>query len=164
MGTDVPRRRHAAVLAAAALLALALMVAAPQASAESPLYTATNDTWKTECGSCHIAYPPGLLPRRSWRAIMSGLEKHFGTDASLDPATAAEITAFLEKNAGRDRSPRDSAPSLRVTDTQWFRHEHDEVPETVWKNPTVKTAANCIACHTRADVGDFSEQSIRMPQ
>jgi len=28
---------------------------------------------------------------------MSGLDKHFGADASLDPQTAATITTFLEQ-------------------------------------------------------------------
>ena len=29
-----------------------------------------------ECGACHLAYPPGLLPVQSWRGIMSDLEDH----------------------------------------------------------------------------------------
>ena len=63
---------------------------------------ATNPTWQAECSTCHVAYPPRLLPRESWRAVMSGLDKHFGSDASLDPATAREIGTFLDQNAGRN--------------------------------------------------------------
>ena len=61
---------------------------------------AKNALWQNECGSCHVAFPPRLLPAASWRAVMSGLDKHFGSDASLDAASAREIGAFLEKNAG----------------------------------------------------------------
>jgi hypothetical protein len=46
--------------------------------------------FRAECGSCHLAYPPGLLPAASWQRIMIRLEGHFGDDASLDPATAAQ--------------------------------------------------------------------------
>jgi len=126
-------------------------------------YTATDQTWKAECGSCHLAYPPQLLPASSWRELMSGLNKHFGTDASLDPQTAAGITTFLEKNAGRDRSSS-RTPTLRITETRWFVHEHDEVPDRVWKNPKVKSPANCTACHVDGDKGDFSEHHIRIPK
>jgi cytochrome c peroxidase len=136
---------------------------AGMASADDHFYTATDPTWKGECGSCHIAYPPQLLPASSWRALMSGLDKHFGSDASLDPQTASGIAAFLEKNAGRDRS-LSRTPALRITETRWFVHEHDEVPDRVWKNPQVKSAANCTACHVGGDKGDFDEHSIRIPK
>jgi len=126
-------------------------------------YTIGDPTYQTECASCHIAYPPQLLPARSWRALMSGLDKHFGTDASLDPPTAARITAFLEQNAGRDRNGA-SAPVLRITETRWFAHEHDEVPTRTWKSPKVKSAANCTACHVDGDQGNFSEHGIRIPK
>jgi len=136
---------------------------AGMASADDHFYTATDPTWKSECGSCHIAYPPQLLPASSWRALMSGLDKHFGSDASLDPQTAAGIAAFLEKNAGRDRS-LSRTPALRITETRWFVHEHDEVPDRAWKNPQVKSAANCTACHVDGDKGNFDEHSIRIPK
>ena len=136
---------------------------AGMAMADEHFSTVTDPTWKAECGSCHVAYPPQLLPASSWRALMSGLNKHFGSDASLDPQTAARIAAFLEKNAGRDRS-LSRTPVLRITETRWFVHEHDEVPDRAWKNPQVKSAANCTACHVDGDKGNFDEHSIRIPK
>jgi nitrate/TMAO reductase-like tetraheme cytochrome c subunit len=126
-------------------------------------YTAPSPMVKAECGSCHIAYPPQLLPARSWRALMAGLDKHFGTDASLDPQTAATITVFLEQNAGRERSSS-AQPVLRISETRWFVHEHDEVPGDVWKSPKVKSPSNCAACHSNAEQGDFSEHSVHIPK
>jgi diheme cytochrome c len=64
--------------------------------------------------ACRVAYPARLLPASSWRAIMGGLDKHFGTDASLDPTATAEIAAFLDRNAGPNRG---LTKSLRITDT-----------------------------------------------
>jgi len=104
-----------------------------------------------------------LLPASSWRALMAGLDKHFGTDASLDPQTAATITTFLEQNAGRKRS-YSAAPALRISETRWFVHEHDEVPGTVWKSPKVKSPSNCAACHSNAEQGDFSEHNVHIPK
>ncbi len=125
---------------------------------------AKNVAWQTECGSCHVAFPPRLLPAESWRAVMSGLDKHFGSNAGLDPAAAKEIGAFLQKNAGSNRHTSSGKPVLRITETRWFVREHDEVPDRVWKNPKVKSASNCAACHTGAESGNFNEHGIRIPK
>ncbi len=125
---------------------------------------AKNETWQAECGSCHIAYPPRLLPAESWRAVMSSLNKHFGSDASLEEPAAREIGDFLEKNAGRKGQSGAGLPLLRITETRWFKHEHDEVADKVWKNPKVNSPANCSACHTQAESGNYSERNIRIPK
>ena len=124
---------------------------------EGGMLMAQNVTWQTECSACHIAYPPGMLPATSWREMMRTLDQHFGTDASLDAQTVAEILPFLEKNAGES-----SAKTLRITETGWFKHEHDEISEIVWKR--VKSPSNCAACHTQADKGNFDEDTIRIPK
>lgn len=131
--------------------------------ADKRIAAVSNPTWKAECGSCHVAYPPTLLPADSWRSLMSGLEQHFGVDASVDAKTGAEIGVFLQNNAGRNRGAS-TKPLLRITETTWFRHEHDEVAASVWKNPKVKTASNCTACHTGAEQGNYSERGIRLPR
>ncbi len=126
--------------------------------------TADNARWKSECSACHVAYPPGMLPAESWRAIMSGLDKHFGSDASLDAASASEITAFLEKNASAKKYNASGKPLLRITETRSFKSEHSEVSTSVWKNPKVKSPANCGACHTKAESGDFNEDDVKIPK
>lgn len=126
---------------------------------------ATHPAWKAECGSCHVAYPPGLLSTDSWRRIMGGLERHFGTDASLDAATAREIAAFLESNSGRVRDGTSATSTPRITETPWFRHEHDEVEAAVWKRAGIKSAANCTACHTDTEAErGYRKRGIRIPR
>jgi hypothetical protein len=120
--------------------------------------------WATECSACHVAYPARYLPAESWRAIMSGLDKHFGSNASLDAATTKEITAYLEKNASTGKHNVSAKPVLRITETRWFKSEHREVAARHWKSPKVKSRANCGACHTTADRGDFSERHIKIPK
>ena len=92
---------------------------------------------------------------------MDGLPKHFGTDASVDADTAREISAFLERNAGRKR---ETAPLTRITETRWFVKEHDEVPAAAWKRPAIKSAANCAACHRAAEQGNYEEHDVRIPR
>jgi Dihaem cytochrome c len=145
-------------------LPLALVLASFQAIADGHVFTATNEKWRTECGECHVAYLPQLLPANSWKAVMAGLDRHFGTDASLDTETATEIRAFLEGNAGRERRKQDAPPTLRITETRWFVREHDELAASIWKHPRVKAAANCAACHIGADQGNFSERDIKVPK
>lgn len=143
---------------------LASFVVAGVALADGHVYTATNPAWKAECCSCHVAYPPALLPAASWRALMMQLDQHFGTDASIDAKTAREITAFLEANAGRARKETGATPVLRITETRWFQKEHDEIPARTRRSPAVKSAADCEACHTQAAQGNFSERTLRAPR
>ncbi|BAL25765.1 diheme cytochrome c [Azoarcus sp. KH32C] len=129
---------------------------------------ASPPAYRSECGSCHTPFPPGLLSAGSWRAVMGGLDKHFGSDASLDPATAADITKFLVANAGaRDTSGADGKPLLRITDTRWFQREHrdghDGITSGIFRSAAVKSPANCGACHRGAADGDFGERNIRIP-
>jgi len=135
-----------------------------EALAGSKISMPVNHEWQTECGSCHVAYPPRLLPASAWRRVIAGLDKHFGTDASTDAASAGAITLFLEQNAGRKRHSDAGPETLRITDTAWFRHEHDHVPAALWKNASVRSASNCGACHTTAALGDYRERNIRLPR
>ena len=134
----------------------------------------THKNWQQECSSCHIAYAPSFLPKASWRRVMGGLERHFGENASLDPATQADILRFLEANAADSGTSRmgnkvmqrmaaNEAP-LRITDTRWFVRKHDEVARATWSRKSVGSAANCAACHQRAEKGIFDEHDIRIPK
>jgi hypothetical protein len=116
-----------------------------------------------ECSACHLAYPPALLPAPSWRRLMNGLDRHYGSDASLDPATVARLAGWLEANAATGRRGRDTPPDDRITRTDWFVREHREVPAAVWRHPSVRSAARCEACHTDAERGRFGEHALRVP-
>lgn len=118
--------------------------------------------WQKECGSCHIAYAPGLLSAPSWRKLMGGLDKHFGADASLPANEQAELTDFLVKHAGP--ANRSAPEVIRISETRHFVREHREVGGAVWKRASIKGAANCQACHPRASEGDFAERQVRIPR
>ncbi|MEO8544135.1 MAG: diheme cytochrome c [Burkholderiaceae bacterium] len=119
--------------------------------------------YQQECGSCHLAYPPGLLPASSWRRIMSGLDQHFGSDASLDAAMAQQIGAWLQAHGGTTKNVDTAPPQDRITRSAWFERKHRRMPTAVWQHASVKSAANCVACHTGAAQGDFDEHRLRFP-
>lgn len=162
-----PTPRGRALIAALTSLAAMLVALVPAlvttgpARADDRFTLPANETWKTECGACHVPYPPQLLPARSWRAVMAGLDRHFGSDASLDPKAAAEVAAVLERHAGRDRG---GPTAIRITETPWFRREHREVRPAEWRRAEIKSPANCGACHPAADRGDFDEDAVRLPR
>jgi hypothetical protein len=145
-------------LTAVALLAILTrpLVAAEGAQPAPP------PAWQSECGSCHVAYPPRFLPAESWRRLMGSLGDHFGSDASVEPAQAALISAWLDAGAGRTRQG-EQVP-LRITTRKWFRGEHDEIARPTWASTAVGSPANCDACHTRAAEGSFRERDIRIPE
>ncbi|OYY94063.1 MAG: hypothetical protein B7Y41_09020 [Hydrogenophilales bacterium 28-61-23] len=132
-------------------------------------------TYVNECGSCHTAYAPGLLPVRSWRKMLGQLDKHFGEDASLEEPQRLEILKNLELLAADadqanmrmhriNGAIAAAAVPQRVSETGYFKYMHDEVPAYIWKRKKIGTLANCIACHTRVNEGRYGEREVRIPQ
>ena len=163
-----------AAVGVASLLAFSLPSGEAHGDGGNVLPRTTNKAWQQECASCHIAYSPAFLPKASWRRLMGGLDRHFGEDASLDPATQADILRFLEANAadaGTSRMGsrvmqglRPAEAPLRITETRWFVRKHDEVSQSVWSRKSVGSAANCAACHRQAEQGVFDEDTVRIPK
>ncbi len=130
--------------------------------------------YRKECGSCHMAYQPEFLPKRSWKKMMDGLEHHFGTDAEMESEDKERIKAYLMRNAA-DSKPiaeefkeiADGIASyetpLRISRTYYFRKEHRKIPEELIMQKEVRSISNCNACHTRAEEGSYSEREIVIP-
>ena len=134
----------------------------------------TSPTYKNECSSCHMAYPPGLLPASSWKKIMSGLESHFGDNAELDGEDYKIISEFLVANSADKSSYRRSRKIMRslnkneapikISELPYIKREHDEIPNKMIKyNKKVNSLSNCIACHAQAEKGLFDEDNVRIP-
>jgi hypothetical protein len=129
-------------------------------------YTPVTDPLvKEECGSCHLAFAPSMLPARSWQHMMGNLKTHFGDDASLDADTTAKITRYLVDNAA-DAGGRGDGSKLtrgvagvpqRITELPKWVREHREVPDWEWRHKDVRTKANCVACHIGAAQGNYDE-------
>ena len=120
--------------------------------------------YQQECAACHVAYPPGLLHSASWQRVLADLPRHYGVDASLDPAVVKELATWLSANAATGKGVGFEPPQDRITRSPWFIRKHREVAAAVWQRPAVRSAANCTACHAQAEQGDFNEHNVRIPR
>lgn len=173
----------------AALLALALLTSSGAALAEDNFWLwlvnftrqkevkpVSNKTYQEECGSCHFAYPPGLLPSKSWAKLLDekALGDHFGENATLDKDTLKEISDYAMENAAeksmykRSRkialATEEGEAPLRITEVKYIKRKHHDIPEKMIKgNKDVKSLSYCNACHTQADKGIFDSDTVSIP-
>ncbi len=173
----------------AALLAIALLTSSGAALAQEGFWSwlvnfsrqkevrpVTNKTYADECGSCHYAYPPGLLPAKSWAKLLDekALSDHFGENASLDKDTLKTIYDYaMEYSAEKSWYKRsrkialateEGEAPLRITEVRYIKRKHHDIPEKMIKgNKDVKSLSYCNACHTKAKQGIFDNDTVSIP-
>ncbi|MDX9714959.1 MAG: cytochrome b/b6 domain-containing protein [Dissulfurispiraceae bacterium] len=143
-------------------------------NAYEPDETAIPEVYKEECASCHMAYTPNMLPARSWRAMMANLEDHFGEDATIEGAEKAEIEDYLTAGAAEkslqefsikfSASIRSDKAPLSATEIGYWKRKHDLIKPEVYKRESIKSKANCAACHKWAERGSYEDNDIRIPR
>lgn len=159
------RRAGWRLQAAAAALALGVWPAVPAlADGGRAMPRQVPPAYLQECGACHLPYAPGLLPARSWQRLMGGLERHYGTDAALDGPTTQQIHTWLQAHAGTYKRVAEEPPQDRITRSAWFERKHRHIDAAVWRLPSVKSPAQCAACHVGAQRGQFSDDALRWPE
>lgn len=175
---DAPARRGvaAALLVVAAGGTFAYLVASgwtsayasvrAQARAAKPAAT----PWTKECGGCHLAYAPSLLPQRSWERMMREQAEHFGEDLSLSPAVvkalldearAAAAPTWAEWKLASSAAAGD-APQ-RISELRFWRRAHRDLPENAYKAPVSSGRHDCESCHLDAASGIFQPRMIQRP-
>lgn len=125
-----------------------------------------------ECGTCHLAYQPELLPKASWEKIMAGMKDHFGEELYLDEASAAKLTDYMTKNSA-DSSKAARAVKvmeslggetpLRIMEVPYIQEYHKDLSEATISQKTVRSLANCEACHISAHGGLYIREHIHVP-
>jgi len=155
-------------LTAALLIGLGAWLADKPASGYRAL--ATPAVYAGECGDCHHAYHPSLRSETTWRAIMAGLDDHYGEDASVDATSAKVIEAFLTSNAAgtfdtqvAQRIGRFATPDFRITRTRYWKHRHHDIPAAVYRHKKIGSRVNCKGCHGDADSGLYANSEIHFP-
>lgn len=132
-----------------------------------------NPNYSNECGACHFAYPPGLLPSASWQKIVAGLENHFGEDVAIDAESKNMLIQYLESNAADTSKTElskkimrgiDGQTPLRITELSYIVKKHHDIAPSVLKRPSIGSLSNCAACHKGAETGDFDDDWIVMPR
>ncbi len=132
----------------------------------------TNIKYAKECGACHLAYQPGLLPERSWRKVMENLHDHFGDNAELPTADQPVLLEYLVNNSAERANYKRSAQMLhsirkvdtpvRISQVPYFIREHREVANRVRGNEKIKSLGQCELCHQKANEGSYAENEIRV--
>lgn len=136
----------------------------------------SDKVYNEECGSCHFAYQPGLLPEDSWKKLLDAkaLEDHFGDNAELENDTRLHILNLLIEDsadkAARKRSKklmaslREERAPLRITQVPYIKRRHSDIPQKLIKeNPKVKSLSQCNKCHRRAEEGVFDDDTVMIP-
>lgn len=177
-GVSVPAPKPARPVAALATLGvfalaagsvLALLDRLPPAGIPAML---PDETVSAECGACHWAYHPSLLPRSSWAALLADLENHFGEDASLPAEETGRIASFYDRyaaeawdtEAARRFAMVSPSEPLRITATPYWTAKHANIAPAIFLAAPVGSRSNCIACHRDADSGRFDDQAIAIPE
>ena len=173
----------------AAILAVALSLSSTYAVAEEYFWLwlvnpsrqkgvkpVTDKPYQNECGECHFAYQPGLLPAKSWEALLNAdaLRKHFGANAEIDKDTLRGIHDYAVDNAA-DKSfykrarkiavaTEEGPAPLRITELRYISRKHQGIPEKMIKgNPGVKSLSFCDKCHTQAAQGVYDADTVDIP-
>jgi len=134
----------------------------------------TNATWSEECGDCHLAFHPSLLPERSWQKIMADQTSHFDEDLDLDEETVAEILQFLINNSAEkglteaankiSRSVAINETPISIAEIKYWKEKHRDIEDVYWKSKEVMSKNNCGACHLDAKDGWFEDSNMRLPK
>ena len=141
--------------------------------AKEYLTPVNNQTYIDECGACHFAYQPGLLPSGSWDKILNSLADHFGEDIDLDPESKRIITEYLKANAAGYSSAKLSAKitrslgnqtPLRITQVPYIQRKHHEIKPNVFKRESIGSLSNCLTCHTTAEKGIYNDDNVTIPR
>jgi len=134
--------------------------------------TVIHPTYKKECGACHFAYHPDLLPFGSWDKIISGLGEHFGEVIELDPESKKLIAEYLKENAADHCSAKLSIRIMkslggttpkRITEVPYIRKKHHKISAEVFKRESIGSFSNCVACHRAAEKGIFDDDEALIP-
>ena len=131
-----------------------------------------NPTYIEECGDCHFAYQPELLPSDSWEKIIAGLGDHFGEEIELDPDSKKLISDYLKSNGAEKSSAKRAVKimrslgnrtPLRITQIPYIQRKHDEIQPEVFKRESVGSLSNCLACHNTAEKGIYDDDYAVIP-
>jgi hypothetical protein len=132
-----------------------------------------NEAFKQECGACHFAYQPGLLPSGSWEKILNNLPSHFGEEVSLDQEQKSIISEYLRANAAENssakrarkilKSLRGQTP-LRISETPYIQEKHDELDSSIFSRQSIGSRSNCNACHPTAEQGNYDDDFVKIPK
>jgi cytochrome b len=146
--------------------------AALRSQAASSANASMAAAWRGECGSCHLAYPPELLPRRSWLRMLETQQSHFGEDLGLSTKTRDALSAIVRAEGARPHwagsmiqaSVVEGDAPQRISETRFWRERHGHLDPRRFSVAPVSGRHDCEACHADAASAIFSPRMIHLPE
>jgi len=133
----------------------------------------TDPTYKRNCGVCHFAYQPELLPSASWEKILSRPDDHFGESFELDEKAKKLILGYLQANAAEHSSAKGAVRIVRclasevpnrITEIPYIKKKHHDISSAMIKRESIGSLSNCTACHTLAEDGIYDDGFVVIPK
>jgi hypothetical protein len=127
--------------------------------------------YRENCGACHLAYPPKLLPASSWKKIINRSEDHFGEPLVINTKNKEIISRYLIENSAERSSCKKAVKivkslqgesPVRITEIPYIRDKHRKIPLKTLERKSIGSLSNCSACHNKADQGVFSKRDIKI--
>lgn len=132
-------------------------------------YKILHKDFQFECSDCHNLIPPHLLPKESWIELMKNQGDHYEEDLELESSLAKSIQEFLVQNASHTSTREASfklsqeikdSKKFTITDTNYWKETHKDIPKEVFKSDEIETKSNCAACHKDFEHGILSDINI----
>lgn len=103
-------------------------------------YQAGAEIYTQQCGSCHVALPPQVLPSQVWRDIITS-SQHYGQQIQLPDSLRQQ--AMWEYLRTFSRLYEDNEPlAYRVSRSRFFKALH---PGIEFETPV--QVGSCVNCH-----------------
>lgn len=116
---------------------------------------------------CPARATPGA--RRAWCTALAGLvllQGGPGGAQAADTSPAQQLERFSVQAAVPAQAERGRVFFTSRHGGEWSCascRKHRQIDPAVWKLASVKSAANCAACHTTAERGDFDDDRLKYP-
>lgn len=139
-------------------------------------YKSEHPLFYQECGDCHKTYPPFMLPHDSWERLMDGLDEHFNeriTELNISKSSRASIRAYLYANSAEHSSREIACKMLKsigqhhpisTSKVIYWRETHADIDSKVYKRDSIKSRANCSACHKDFESANMDDVNIHIPE
>ncbi|MGB7441233.1 MAG: cytochrome C [Coleofasciculaceae cyanobacterium] len=112
-------------------------------------YQLGQELYLKNCGSCHIALPPQVMPSETWRQLLLDLDQHYGQKLeSIFSPSLLMMWNYL-RDFSRPLKEEEAIP-YRVKESRYFKALH---PRVDFPEPARLTT--CVSCHSGASEYDY---------
>lgn len=119
-----------------------------------PQHQLAQQLYLQNCGTCHLAVPPAVLPTQTWYRLINDT-RHYSVEIQPLPRFDAQLISRYLQFYSRPYYEGEQAP-FQIADSRFFSALHPQVE--LQQPPTLRS---CVACHPQA--ADFNFRQISDP-